>query len=99
MDAAGQFSYSKTVTATTKATSFAVEAYPNPVSDKLTVRRYGNQGGNGTIQLTDVSGKVVKQLDAQKTETIIDMSGLAQGAYFLKYSDDKHKQTIKVNKQ
>jgi hypothetical protein len=98
-DLAGNVSYSKVVTATVKSGAFVVEAYPNPVKDKLTIRVYGNNGANGTIELTDASGKLVRKQNVSTAETTIDITGLAQGIYLIKYSDDQHRETIKVNKQ
>jgi hypothetical protein len=98
MDAAGTASYSKVVTAVVKSGSFIVEAYPNPVKEKLVIRVFGDQGANGKVEITDATGKVVRHLNASTSETTIDMSGLAQGIYLVKYSDDHHRETIKVNK-
>jgi hypothetical protein len=98
MDAAGSASYSKVVTAVVKSSSFIVEAYPNPVKEKLVIRVFGDQGANGKIEIADATGKVVRQLNASSAETTINMTGLAQGIYLVKYSDGQHNQTIKVNK-
>jgi hypothetical protein len=97
---AGDFVYSKVVTAFVKGQgAFVVEAYPNPVSDALTVRINGTIGNNATIILTDVGGKLISETVVTGTESKINMGSLAQGMYFIKYFDDNHSQTIKVNKQ
>jgi hypothetical protein len=99
MDAAGNAAYSKVVTANVKGGTFTVEAYPNPVSEVLTVKVFGTVGSNGTVSISDATGKVVKVIAVAGNETRIEMGGLAQGMYLVKYSDDNHSQTIKVNKQ
>jgi hypothetical protein len=41
----------------------------------------------------------VKMVNVVNNEAIINMSSFAQGMYLVKYSDNNHTQTIKVNKQ
>lgn len=99
-DAAGKNVYSKVVTATVKgANGFTVEAFPNPVTDVLTVKVYGIQGDNAAISVSDVTGKVLSTTNADGNSVAINMSRLPQGIYFIKYTDANHTQTIKVNKQ
>ncbi|HRO42324.1 MAG TPA: T9SS type A sorting domain-containing protein, partial [Flavipsychrobacter sp.] len=99
IDKGGRFEYSKTVNAVVRTNgAFVVQAFPNPVSDKLTVRVNGKMSANAYIFLTDMAGKLIMQQEVTDTETVIDMNSVAQGVYFMKYIDDKHSQTIKVNK-
>ena len=99
-DATGKFSYSKVVTATLRVNGgFVVEAYPNPVSDVLTVHIYGATGNNATVTIADVTGKVIRMVSVEDNKAQISMNGLAQGVYLVKYADSKQSQTIKVNKQ
>jgi hypothetical protein len=96
----GSFTYSRDVTAFVKSKgAFIVEAYPNPVSDQLTVRVNGTIGDHATIVLTDVTGKLIQQIEVKGSVTTVDMNNVAQGMYLVKYIDDDHAQTIKVNKQ
>jgi len=97
----GEFSYSEVVNATVKnANAFGMEAFPNPVTNNtVTVNVYGTAGVNALISVTDVTGKVIKMIDVKNNTATIDMTGLAAGVYLIKYSDDKHSQTIKVDKQ
>ena len=95
----GSATYSETVTALVKSGGFEVQAFPNPVSHDLTVRVTGAQGADATVQVTDVTGKVIKSVKMSSSVEKINMSGLANGIYFVKYSDANHTQTIKVNKQ
>jgi hypothetical protein len=99
IDAAGNTAYSKVVTANVKSGSFTVEAYPNPVSEILTVKVYGAAASNPVVTISDATGKIVKMVSVKNNEAIINMSSLAQGMYLVKYSDNNHTQTIKVNKQ
>jgi hypothetical protein len=96
----GSVLYSSIVSATMKAAgSFNVEAYPNPVTDVLTVRLMGTPAANAVIVIADVTGKTVRTVALMGSSTEIDMSGLAQGMYLIKYSDAVHSQMIKVSKQ
>jgi hypothetical protein len=98
-DASGKYSYSKVVTATVKSGTFTVEAYPNPVRELLTVKVYGQRSGDATISITDVTGKLIRTVSVAADKTEINMNGLAQGFYLIRYSDSERSQTIKVNKQ
>ena len=99
-NAAGQSSYSAVVTATVKGNGlFSVEAFPNPVSDKLTVKVNGTTAANAEVTILDVTGKLISTVKVLNNEATVDMSGLAQGAYIVKYTDANNTQTIKVNKQ
>jgi hypothetical protein len=99
IDAAGAVATSKVVTATVKQGVFTVEAYPNPVSEKLTVQVYGGSDQNATVSITDVTGKVMKVVSVVNGKAEVNMNGLASGVYLVKYTDNNHSQTIKVNKQ
>ncbi|MBS1740463.1 MAG: T9SS type A sorting domain-containing protein [Bacteroidetes bacterium] len=98
VNVSGVNSYSNVVTATVKSGSFTVEAYPNPVSQLLTVKAYGATG-NGSVTITDATGKMVRVVNMDNGQVQINMEGLAQGMYLLKYADDQHTEVIKVNKQ
>ncbi|MCD6064262.1 MAG: Fibronectin type domain protein [Flavipsychrobacter sp.] len=76
-----------------------VEAYPNPVQGTLNVNVYGLVDGNAAITVTDISGKVLRQVSITSAKTSIDMSDLASGVYLLKYVDDNRAETIKITKQ
>ncbi|HTN47568.1 MAG TPA: T9SS type A sorting domain-containing protein, partial [Flavipsychrobacter sp.] len=91
--------YSEVVKAIVKTTGFTVEAYPNPVSNEMTVRVYGVKGAKGQVQITDLTGKVLKTVQMQSSEEQIDMSSLASGIYLMKYSDADHTQTVRVSKK
>jgi hypothetical protein len=99
IDAAGAVATSKVVTATVKQGAFTVEAYPNPVSEKLTIEVYGGSDQNATVSITDVTGKVMKVVSVVNGKAEVNMNGLASGVYLVKYTDNNHSQTIKVNKQ
>jgi hypothetical protein len=97
--ASGSSNYSKVVTAIVQHNGMiAIEAHPNPVSDRLTVRITGDQGAEASIMLTDVSGKVITIIHKVSSETVIDMKGLAAGVYFIKYTDSQNSESIRISK-
>lgn len=98
-EANGTISYSQTVTATVKSDGFVVSAYPNPVSDELTVTVDGLLDVNASIAITDITGKIVRTTKMTDRKEIINMTGLANGLYFVKYSDGVNTQTLRVTKQ
>ena len=57
-----------------------VEIVPNPAQTHITVT---GLPVNSNIVLTDFSGKTIKQILIQETTTLIDVSELANGIYFL----------------
>ncbi|HTN45642.1 MAG TPA: GEVED domain-containing protein [Flavipsychrobacter sp.] len=98
-DASGTKTYSATVSATVSTGGFSVDAFPNPVTNNLTVKVNGVQGSDASVQVTDVTGKTVKTAKMSGNTANINMSGLANGIYLIKYADADHTQTIRVTKQ
>lgn len=98
----GKFYYSKVVSALVKASdaAFSISVYPNPVKHSVSVSVNGDVSGKATVVVTDATGKMVKAVRQITGRTVyINMEDMAQGMYFIKYSDDLHNETIKVNKQ
>ncbi|HTN45479.1 MAG TPA: T9SS type A sorting domain-containing protein [Flavipsychrobacter sp.] len=95
----GSVNYSETVSAFVKSTGFDVAAFPNPVSHDLTVKVSGAQGADATVQVTDITGKVMKTVKMNGNVQQISMSSLASGIYLIKYADSNHTQILRINKQ
>lgn len=98
-DARGEISYSSVVTAIAKDGAFTVLVYPNPASETATIQLIGEPGTDVSVTLSDLSGRVVRQIPVAGKTMICDLSGLAQGVYLLQYSDNQHSETIKLTKQ
>ena len=98
-DASGKTEYSKVVNATVQGKGFSVQAYPNPVSDELTIKVNGNQSGNAELLLTDMTGKVIKRMGMNGAIQTVNMNGLASGIYLIKYVDDEQSQTLRITKE
>jgi hypothetical protein len=76
-----------------------MQAYPNPVTDKVTVKLSEAAGEQGTIEVLDYTGKMLSSQPVTGNSAEIDMSGYAAGMYLVRYSDNTVKHTIKINKQ
>jgi len=68
-----------------------LKLYPNPSSGKFTIAQ---DEAIGHIVITDVSGKIVKQLDSDNLSQEIDMQGVESGLYFLRTSTGSTKKLI-----
>jgi hypothetical protein len=77
----------------------SVEIFPNPVKNIMSLKVYGGRAKNALVVVTDITGRVVHTQDITADETDINVSHLAPGTYYVKYSDDDHKELLKVTKQ
>jgi hypothetical protein len=79
---------------------FELSAYPNPVSDVLTITVVGLDEVNGTIQLMDFSGKLILNKAMNEPTLLLEMKDLSSGIYFIRYKDDEGRTgTLKVVKE
>lgn len=82
------------------ATDYAIQLYPNPTNDYLTlVSEYSSQ--ISAVSLFDVMGKEVITpvlFNPSLTYNLVDMRNIPAGVYYLKVEGSKGSQTIKVVK-
>jgi agmatine/peptidylarginine deiminase len=76
-----------------KPKNYLFKAYPNPASTQIKIPFYAIQGKMATINVTDISGKTVKQITPSNlqnglNEAIIDLHDLNNGIYFYTYTLD-----------
>ncbi len=76
-----------------KPKNYLFNAYPNPASSQIKIPFYAMQGKMATINVTDISGKTIKQytpsnLQNGLNEAIIDLHDLNNGIYFYTYTLD-----------
>lgn len=72
-------------------TSWTFRMFPNPANGSTTIRLEGVDG-KVHITLMDMSGRTVHTLDKEcygGCEHLIDLQGLAQGAYFVRVNGDR----------
>jgi hypothetical protein len=70
--------------------------YPNPVTDRLTIRTGNAQPG--VITLFTAGGQPVKQARISDYETTVNLSGLAAGVYIAEIWQGHQKQQLTIVK-
>lgn len=77
--------------------------YPNPVTNTLSINYYVKEAGFVSLQLFDLSGRLVKEILSEnnstagnKTQTVNMNSGLKSGVYFLRYTNENNVETKKI---
>jgi uncharacterized protein (TIGR02145 family) len=86
---------------TNSINSMEITLYPNPATEKLSIEFNEIVDLQTSIELLDISGKVVYSEMLDHTDLsihTINLSALAGGIYFIKISSDKHSLTEKVIK-
>lgn len=78
-----------------------IEVYPNPVGNTMTFKINGFDAGhiNGQLQVTDITGKVVKNVSVSAERVEVDMQGIAPGVYLVKYTDGDYANVLRIIKQ
>ncbi|MCB0695927.1 MAG: DUF1501 domain-containing protein [Chitinophagaceae bacterium] len=75
--------------------------YPNPFRSTTTVT-FGSDGGNVTLQLFDVNGRLLqtpvqKQMDKGKHSVTLERGDLPPGVYFLRLTNGRNQSTKRMN--
>ena len=71
-----------------EAKTVALNVYPNPVSETLTIE------AEGLVTISDEMGRVVRTLFIDDKQTI-DLQGLSRGLYFVKVGTEVKKVMVK----
>ncbi|GAA4299855.1 alpha-amylase family glycosyl hydrolase [Nibribacter koreensis] len=66
--------------------ALAVQLYPNPTADKVTVTLGDKASHTTTIQLFDMTGRMLSKVQFKGTSYSFDTQPLANGTYFVKVS-------------
>ena len=77
----------------------SIACYPNPVQSHLNLEINGNYSSDAKIVMSDITGKVIKKMNINASETAIDMKGIAPGTYLLQYVDGSYKTQVLVHKK
>jgi CHRD domain/Secretion system C-terminal sorting domain len=80
--------------------SFNIEVFPNPVINYVKINYEGNNSlyENSTVQIRDVSGRLMISKKVTDNELTIDMSSYAPGIYFIQTGNVLYKKSMKVVK-
>lgn len=74
-------------------------AYPNPVKNEVTIELGGMYNGAAHVEITDMTGKLVKTVVMEDGRVTIQTIGWAPGLYFVKYMDRQNTAVTKISKQ
>jgi poly(3-hydroxybutyrate) depolymerase len=76
---------------------FSADVYPNPANSQLTIE-FGPAGATGSIEIFDLCGRMV-HASASDGISVIDVSGLPGGIYYVRVLADKNVLTRKFIKE
>ncbi|MCE6987712.1 T9SS type A sorting domain-containing protein [Dyadobacter sp. CY323] len=80
--------------------SIAVEAYPVPTQDFVTVKAYSKTRSIIRLQLIDLSGRVIREIATKNPEILMqeefDMRNLASGVYLIRADNARESATQKL---
>lgn len=92
----GTVSYNTTVTITSinisEISAESIEIFPNPADDFINIKI--NQSGAYHCELIDLTGKTLKSIQLNKSQTNISIADLGKGAYFIKITN-KNTNTVR----
>ena len=91
IDNNGVFSYSTVVTIKLPVRFSNALVYPNPTIGELNIKLYQPLFTNSTLQVLDVTGRMVKQqsVSANNVNIQLDVNDLSAGRYFIKITNNK----------
>jgi endonuclease I len=91
IDIDGAFRYSKVAPVRLNNNLSNAIVYPNPTKDNLNIKLYETLQGNSTLQVADVTGRIVKtqSVNASQLNISLDVKNLPAGRYFIKISNSK----------
>ncbi|HRI00968.1 MAG TPA: Omp28-related outer membrane protein [Saprospiraceae bacterium] len=69
------------ISSTHSSTEADFNLYPNPSSDQITIEL--NENGNASMILTDIHGKLLKQLKLQQQINTVNLDQIENGVYFI----------------
>jgi hypothetical protein len=93
-----KYSYSGIVRLERNAAAGSVQVSPNPAKNKIWLSIDGAFDKAG-LQITDVTGRVMRILDITQSDTELDISSYAPGIYFIRYEDTEKTEIVKIIKQ
>jgi len=79
---------------------FKLNAYPNPTRNVVTLSvMHGIKREVGTIEVMDVTGKVLKTAVMDGDKLDLNLNDVPSGLYMIRYSDEQRTQVIKVRRE
>jgi Cu/Zn superoxide dismutase len=80
--------------------SFQIDVFPNPVANVVKVKFSGDNNlyENSTLQVRDLTGRLMLNTKVNTEIMSVDMSGFTSGIYFIQASNKTYKKSIKIVK-
>jgi hypothetical protein len=82
---------------TLNASANGVKIYPNPTSGEFNIEL--NSTSVSTIEVTDVTGRVITSATATQETVNVNLTNLANGIYYVKIQSENGTEVVKVVKQ
>jgi hypothetical protein len=82
---------------TNAAGANGISVYPNPASYELTIEC--RNGAAKSYEIYDLTGRAVIRGTSEKDQTLVDISSLARGLYYVKVSSINGSEVFKIVKQ
>lgn len=76
-----------------------INIYPNPTKELLTLDLGTNNLKNASIKVLDLLGKTITTQKVSSNKTSINLNGLTQGIYLVKFTNDLGSKVFKVVKE
>jgi hypothetical protein len=74
-----------------------IRIYPNPTAGEFAIE-FGNSN-NKTVEVTDISGRVILSTSSASEQVNININNLASGVYYVKVQSENASKVVKVVKQ
>ena len=90
IDVDGKYTNSKIISVKLNNNLSNALVYPNPTTESLNVKLYEVLHSNSTLQVTDVTGKIIMQQTVNSNEVNIKLyvKNLSAGRYFIKIANN-----------
>lgn len=82
-----------------KMNQFIVSVYPNPSSAQITIELHNTQNKNAEFTLYNMNAQQLLKRWITEQKTVVDISGLPKGIYFVKIVDDRTMMVGKMVKE
>jgi hypothetical protein len=91
--------YSTMITINNPCTIAAqIKIYPNPAKESISLALGNQPDGVVTIDLLDITGKLIKTFQTTDQVSTLDLQGIVPGSYFLKVQNGSLSENIKIIK-
>lgn len=99
-EVSGRHAYSHVIEVNISHThSWQIDVWPNPVVNELYLSLHGEIDESARIELIDLKGSVLADWQIHASHQTLVIPDIATGVYILRYTDNQHVKTLKIQKQ